>query len=144
MKDSKNILKHMDFPYKNILVRHRCLNLLISLLPPVYHKYIKHSYLKENTLFIITTHQGINRELFFKLDMIKSILKIIQTQKNICLDIKIEQLRTFTDNTPIKRPTHSKIIKFYIKNVKDFENKAQNPTIKKKFEEIKEILKQRD
>ncbi len=100
--------------------------------------------MKGNTLFIITTHQGINRELLFKLKMVQSILDIIQTQKKICLDIKIEKLVTFTDNAPIKRPTTSKIIKFYIKNVKDFENKATNPTIKEKFEEIKEILKQRN
>jgi len=99
--------------------------------------------MKETTLFIITTHQGINRELFFKLDMIKSLLKLIQTKKEICLDIKIETLRTFTDNSPIKQPNHSKIIKFYIKNVKDFENKAKNPIIKQKFEEIKEILRQK-
>lgn len=134
----------MNFPYKFILTRHRCLNLLISLLPPIYHKYINFSYLKGNTLFIVTTHQGINRELLFKLKMVQSILDIIQTQKKICLDIKIEKLVTFTDNAPIKRPTTSKIIKFYIKNVKDFENKATNPTIKEKFEEIKEILKQRN
>jgi hypothetical protein len=141
MKNVKEILKHTPLPYNKIKIQ-RCLKLVTSCLPIHLKNSISYMYLKNETLYFATKHPAINFELYQKLTDIKMMLKAIQLKKR-CLSIKITNIKAYTLHT--KEKPLSKIpdnIKFYIKEIKgDFENKAKNKKIYQKFEEIREIIK---
>ncbi|RUM55769.1 MAG: hypothetical protein DSY40_03395 [Nautilia sp.] len=144
MKNIKEILKHTPLPYDKIKIQ-RCLKLVTSGLPIHLKNNISFMYLKGNTLYFATKHPAINFELYQKLSDIKMMLRAIQLKKR-CLSIKIDNIKCFSIYKKEKK--NEKIIpdiKFYIKPLKGtFENRAKNPKIAKKFEEIREIIKNKN
>lgn len=142
MKNIKEILNHLPVPYNNKIKIQRCLKILISTLPKTQQKYILYTYLKGETLYIVTKHQAINFELYQKLSDIKTALSLIQKNLKKCNSIKISSLKAYTTYTK-PRKTIQKIENFTLrKELKgNFENLAKNKKIYKVFEEIREIIK---
>ena len=138
MKKSNEIISHILRPFKNKMDIQRCLRKIISLMPPKYKKFITSIKYKGEVLYIRVSHQALKQELYYKKDEIFSIIKIMH-KHGICQNIKPTKLYTNYKYTPLPKPP--KEIKFYIKNPKNFENKAKNPEIKKLFEELREIYK---
>ncbi len=93
---------------------------------------------KGSVLYIDVTHPAIRQEIFFKRDMIFSIIKEMH-KLNMCTDINPSKIITNYKYTSKQKVP--KEIKFFIKEVKNFEIKAKNPEIRAKFEEIKKLLK---
>jgi hypothetical protein len=144
MKNIKEILKHTPLPYDKIKMQ-RCLKLVTSGLPIHLKNSISYMYLKGETIYFATKHPAINFELYQKLADIKMMLRAIQLKKR-CLSIKITNIKAYTtykkEKTPTKIPND---IKFYIqKPTTNFENRAKNKKIKEKFEEIREIIKNKN
>jgi hypothetical protein len=144
MKNIKDILKHTPLPYDKIKMQ-RCFKLVTSGLPIHLKNNISFIYLKGETLHFVTKHPAINFELYQKLADIKMILRAIQLKKR-CLSIRITNIKAYTiykkEKTPTKIPND---IKFYIqKPTTNFENRAKNKKIKEKFEEIREIIKNKN
>ncbi len=138
MKKASEIISHILAPFDDKITIHRCLKKIISLMPTKYKKYIKSITYKGETLYIRVSHPAIRQELFYKRHEIFSILKTMHNH-GICKNIKVSKIVTnykYTHN-----PSVPKDIKFYLKNAKDFENRAKTPEIKKIFDEIREILK---
>ncbi len=142
MKNIKEILNHLPVPYNDKIKVQRCLKKLISTLPPRYHKYILYTYLKGETMYIVTKHQAINFELYQKLSDIKTALSLIQKNLKKCNSIKISSLKAYTTYTKPQK-TIQKIENFTLrKELKgNFENLAKNKKIHKAFEEIRKIIK---
>ena len=140
MKKANEIISHILEPFNEKIQIHRCLKKIITLMPPKYKKFINSINYKGEILYIRVSHPAIRQELFYKR---KEIFSIIKTMHNhgICQNIKVSKIVTDYKYSPPKIP---KEIKFYLKNAKDFENKAKNPKIKKIFEEIKEIISDRN
>ena len=144
MKNIKEILKHTPLPYDKIKTQ-RSLKIITSNIPIHINNKIYLMYLKGETLHFATKHPAINFELYQKLADIKMILKAIQSKKR-CLSIKITNIKAYTtykkEKIPSKTPTN---IKFYIQKLNgNFENKAKNKKIIQKFEEIREIIKNKN
>jgi hypothetical protein len=144
MKNIKEILKHTPLPYDKIKIQ-RCLKLITSCLPIHIKNNISFMYLKNETLYFNTKHPAINFELYQKLNDIKMMLKAIQSKKR-CLSIKITNIKAYTSYKKEKNiPKILTDIKFYIQPPPlNFENKAKNKKIKEKFEEIREIIKNKN
>ena len=144
MKNIKEILNHLPVPYNDKIKIQRCLRSLISVLPNTHKKYILYTYLKGETLHIVTKHQGINTELYQKLSDIKSALYFIRKNFNKCHTIKISSLNIFT--TYVKKQKTPKKVEFTLhKELKgDFKNLAKNKKVYEAFEEIREIIKNKN
>jgi len=144
MKNIKEILKHTPLPYDKIKIQ-RCLKLVTKGLPIHLKNSISYMYLKGETLYFATKHPAINFELYQKLSDIKMMLRAIQLKKR-CLSVKITNIKAYSTYKKEKKP--QKIIpdiKFYIQKPKgNFENRAKNPKIAQKFEEIREIIKNKN
>ena len=141
MKKANEIISHILKPFDNKIQIHRCLKKIITLMPPKYKTFIKSINYKGEILYIRVSHPAIKQELFYKRKEIFSIIKTMHNHK-ICENIKVSKIVTDYKYSP---PTEvPKEIKFYLKSAKNFENKAKNPKIKKKFDEIKEILSVRN
>ena len=125
-------------PFKDKMDIHRCLEKIISLMPPKYKKFITSIQYKGEVLYIRVSHQAIKQELYYKKDEIFSIIKMMR-KHGICQNINPKKLYTDYKYTPPPKPP--KEIKFYIQNPKDFENRAKNPEIRKLFEELRNIYK---
>jgi len=138
MKNAKEILNHLLAPYENKLLTHRCLRKIISLMPQNYKKYITQISYKGDVLYISVSHPALRQEIFYKRNLIFSIIKTMHSA-NICSHINPKKIITTYKYTPPPKPPSE--IKFYIRKVKDFEIKAKDSKIKKKFEEIKEALR---
>jgi len=143
MKNIKEILNHLPIPYDKIKIQ-KCLQTITKGLPQRYHKYISYVYLKGETLYFVTKHQAINFELYQKLNEIKTMLRLIQTKMNRCKSIKISSIKAYTSLQKEKSITIERDIKFYKQTLEgNFTNLAKNPTIYEKFENIREIIKNR-
>jgi hypothetical protein len=162
MKKADKILNHLLKPFSKDLQKARCLRQIISLLPKNYKKFVSKGAIKNNTLFLEVTHPAIRKEIYFNQQTIKYIintlklyklriktsppLKGIQIIKIIqppCKGVEIKMVKTFYKYKPLKKKTTKTII-FPLKSAKgEFEIRAKNPKIAKKFEEIKAILKER-
>ena len=138
MKKANEIIAHLLAPYEHKLSVYRCLTKIISLMPPIYKKYITSSVVKGETLYFQVSHPGIKQELYYKRKMIFDIIKMLKAQ-GLCQNLNIKKIVTIHKYAPPPKPP--KEIKFYIRKVEDFEIKAKDEKIRKKFEEIKEVLK---
>ena len=138
MKKASEIISHIFEPFNDKIQKHRCLKKIISLMPPKYKKFILSINHKGEVLYIRVSHPAIRQELFYKRNEIFTIIKTMHNH-GICKDILVSKIVTdYKYSPPLKPP---KEIKFYLKEAKDFKNRAKTPVIKRKFEEIKEILK---
>jgi hypothetical protein len=144
MKNIKDILKHTPLPYDKIKMQ-RCFKLVTSGLPIHLKNNISFIYLKGETLHFVTKHPAINFELYQKLADIKMMLRAIQLKKR-CLSIRITNIKAYTIYKKEKKLTKiPNDIKFYIQRpTTNFENRAKNKKIKEKFEEIREIIKNKN
>ncbi len=138
MKTAKEILSHILAPYESKLSLHRCLRKIIALMPQNYKKYITQISYKGDVLYIKVSHPALRQEIFYKRNLIFSLIKTMHSA-GICKQINPKKIITDYKYSPPPKPP--KEIKFYIRKVEDFDIKAKNPEIKKKFEEIKEALK---
>jgi len=138
MKTSKEILNHILSPYQDKLSKIRCLRKIIALLPKKYNKYITSYKLKGEILFITVSHQAIKQELFYNKHLVFSIIKTFH-QAGMCKEINPKKIVTDYKYTPKQKPPTS--YKFYIKPAGEFIIKATDSQIKKRFEEIKSLLK---
>jgi hypothetical protein len=145
MKNIKEILNHLPFPYDKIKMQ-RCLKLLISGLPIHIKKNIVYLSLQGETLICATKHPTITFELYQKLGNIKMMLKAIQS-RNRCKSVKISHIQPFTIKYTKKNLTtiyKDSDEKYYIKHRDgSFENRAKNGKVYKKFEEIRKIIKEK-
>ena len=141
MKKANEIISHLLGPFSDKVNKHRCLKKIISLMPAKYKNFIKSINHKGEVLYINVTHPAIRQELFFKRKLILEIIELMH-KNNICKEIKVSKIITNYKYSPPPKPP--KDIKFYFKKAKDFEIKAKNPEIRKIFEEIKEILSDRN
>ena len=140
MKKADEIISHILKPFDEKIAKHRCLKKIISLMPPKYKKFILSINHKGEVLYIRVSHPAIRQELFYKRNEIFSIIKTMHNH-GICNEIKVSKIITDYKYCPPPKPP--KEIKFYLKEAKDFENKAKTPEIKKIFEEIKKVLNDR-
>ena len=140
MKKADEIISHIFEPFNDKIKKHRCLKKIISLMPPKYKKFIKSINYKGEVLYIKVSHPAIRQEIYYKRNEIFNIIKTMHNH-GICNEIKVSKIITEYKYSPIKPP---KEIKFYLKEAKNFENKAKTPEIKKIFDEIKEIISARN
>jgi hypothetical protein len=106
-------------------------------MPQNYKKYISKMSYKGEALIIEVTHPALRQEIFYKRNLIFSLIKTMH-QNKICTEINPKKIITTHKYKPIPKPP--KEIKFYIKKAGDFEIKAKNEEVRKKFEEIKKLL----
>ena len=137
MKKANEILKHLLHPFNDKLQEKRCLKKIISLLPPKYNKYITNSFIKGDILYINVSHPALRQEIFYNKNLIFSIIKTFH-KAGECLSINPKKV--VTNYKYQKKPLPPKFTKFYIKEAGKFEIKAKNEEIKKKFEEIKNLI----
>jgi hypothetical protein len=107
-------------------------------MPQNYKKYITKMSYKGETLYIEVSHPALKQEIFYKRKMIFDIIKLMH-KNNMCQMISPKKIVTNQKYKPVPKPP--KEIKFYVKKAGDFEIKAKSPEIVKKFEEIKNLLK---
>jgi hypothetical protein len=137
MKKAKEILNHLLNPYNNKLQEKRCLKKIISLMPRKYNKYITSYILKGDILYINVSHPALRQEIFYNKSIIFSIIKTLHNT-NQCLNINPKKIITMYKYKKIPKPP--KEIKFYIKKAGNFKIKAKKEELRKKFEEIKNLI----
>lgn len=137
MKTVKEILNHILNPYNNKLQEKRCLKKIISLMPRKYNKYITSYVLKGDILYINVSHPALRQEIFYNKNIIFSIIKSFH-RENQCLNINPKKIVTMYKYKKIPKPP--KEIKFYIKEAGNFEIKVKKEELRKKFEEIKNLI----
>jgi len=142
MKNAESIISHLlNKPtFKNV-VKARCLRRLIdTALPQRLARFVQFCYIKNNILFIAITHPGIKMELYYKDNLLKSILTMLQKTAPECEIIHFDKIRIFAlnANEPKKDPdTHPR----YHEHAKAiFENKATNQELQDQFEQIRNLI----
>ncbi|WP_024788995.1 DciA family protein [Lebetimonas sp. JH292] len=137
MKKAKDILKHLFNPFNDKLQEKRCLKKIIALMPRKYNKYITSYSLKGEILYINVSHPALRQEIFYNKNIIFSIIKTLH-KANQCNSINPKKIVTFYKyQKPLAPP---KEIKFYIKEAGKFEIKTKKENLRKKFEEIKNLI----
>lgn len=142
MKKAESIISHLfDQPtFKNI-TRAKCLDLLLThALPERLRKFIAFSYLRNDILFIAITHPGLKMELYYKRNLLKNVLTMLQKSSPKCEIIKFSDIRIFITKQAGK-PTAEDTVPRYTEHASgEFENLARDESVQQKFETIREII----
>ena len=107
----------------------------IDVLPLKLKKGIKFGYVKNQTLFFVLTHPVYKMEFEYNKALIKSLLKNFKIAN-------VEDIGFFVTNVIEKKESEKKEEPMYKeRSYGIFENKAKDEMIFKKFEKIREIIK---
>ena len=136
MKKINEILSHLknnpEFRKINTSI---LITKFIDVLPLKLKKGIKFGYVKNQTLFFVLTHPVYKMEFEYNKALIKSLLKNFKIAN-------VEDIGFFVTNVIEKKESEKKEEPMYIeRSYGIFENKAKDEMIFKKFENIREIIK---
>lgn len=142
MKKAQTIISHLlNKPTFQNAVKAECLDKLISTLPDNITKYISFCYIKNDNLFIAVTHPGIKMELYYKCNLLKSILTVLKKEQSKCQSLHFSDIKIFVSDKNVKKEDESTIPRYYEHADANFKNLAQDEELKEKFEQIrKEII----
>ncbi len=146
MKRVNEILKSSHQPYLKNVVKYRCFNKILMLLPPRFQKAIAFFYIKNNILFGALKHPGFKIELNYNKDLVKALLKEIAKIDSNCKELfeKVKKIEFFISKMYIPKNTflNKKTIPFYKELSKgEFEIKVKDKELAKVFEKIKKAIK---
>lgn len=136
MKKINEILSHLknnpEFRKINTSI---LITKFIDVLPLKLKKGIKFGYVKNQTLFFVLTHPVYKMEFEYNKALIKSLLKNFKIAN-------IEDIGFFVTNVIEKKESVKEAEPMYVeRSYGIFENKAKDEMIFKKFEKIREIIK---
>ncbi len=136
MKKINEILSHLknnpEFRKINTSI---LITKFIDVLPLKLKKGIKFGYVKNQTLFFVLTHPVYKMEFEYNKALIKSLLKNFKIAN-------VEDIGFFVTNVIEKKESEKKEEPMYVeRSYGIFENKAKDEMIFKKFEKIREIIK---
>lgn len=147
MKDSKTIISHLKkHPSLKTLEKEECYELLIRLLPNSLSNFIKFIYTKHDTLFFVLTHPSAKMEFNYKRNLIKGLLKKLETFHPKCKCINLKEIKAFVTNKKIEKNYEAKSSEIFYKERSsgNFKNKAKNEKLYELFEKIKEEIKKQN
>ena len=136
MKKISEILSHLKKnPEFRKINTSSAIERLIGLLPLKLRKGIKFAYIKKQTLYFVLTHPVYKMEFEYNKGDIKSLLKKASMEN-------VEDVAFFVTNKIEKKAEKKEPVIYYNERSHGiFENKVKDETLRKKFEEIRSIIK---
>ena len=136
MKKINEILSHLkNNPEFSKINTFFLIKKFIEVLPLKLKKGVKFAYVKNQTLYFVLTHPVYKMEFEYNKADIKSLLKNFKIAN-------VEDIGFFITNVIEKKEDPKEPIPFYIeRSYGIFENRAKDEYIFKKFEKIREIIK---
>ena len=136
MKKINEIISHLkNNPELSKINTSFLIKKFIEVLPLKLKKGVKFAYVKNQTLFFVLTHPVYKMEFEYNKADIKSLLKNFKIAN-------VEDIGFFITNVIEKREEAKAPISLYVeRSYGIFENKAKNEQIFRKFEKIREIIK---
>lgn len=136
MKNASEILTHLKYyPEFKKINTNITIERLINALPLKMKKGVKFGYIKNQTLFFVLTHPVYKMEFEYNKSLIKSLLKTA----NIA---NVNDVKFFVTNIIEKKEETQEIKSYYNERSHGiFENFCKDEKLKKRFEEIREIIK---
>jgi len=146
MKKVSVILSHLsDQPQFKILKQQHCYKKYISLLGTKWQKAIAFVYIKNDTLFVAVTHPGFKMELNYNRDLLKSVLTQLTTHDHKCEMLQAQKIVVFHSkyHTIEKNKGDTATVPYYNELASSyFDIQSEDEDLKKKFEKIKERIKE--
>ena len=136
MKKINEILSHLkNNPEFSKINTSFLIKKFIEVLPLKLKKGVKFAYVKNQTLFFVLTHPVYKMEFEYNKADIKSLLKSFKIAN-------VEDIGFFVTKKKKKKENNKEVIVFYKeRSYGIFENKAKDEYIFKKFEKIRELIK---
>ncbi len=136
MKKISEILSHLkNYPEFKKFNTYSLIVKFIDVLPLKLKKGVKFAYVKNQTLYFVLTHPVYKMEFEYNKADIKSLLKNFKIAN-------VEDIGFFITNVIEKKEEEKEPFLLYTeRSYGIFENKAKNEQIFKKFEKIREIIK---
>ena len=136
MKKINEILSHLkNNPEFSKINTSFLIKKFIEVLPLKLKKGVKFAYVKNQTLFFVLTHPVYKMEFEYNKADIKSLLKKFKIAN-------VEDIGFFITNVIEKKEEPKEATPLYIeRSYGIFENRAKNEQIFRKFEKIREIIK---
>jgi hypothetical protein len=136
MKNASEILTHLKYyPEFKKINTNITIERLINSLPLKLNKGIKFGYIKNQTLFFVLKHPVYKMEFEYNKSLIKSLLK----KANIA---NVNDVKFFVTNVIDRKEEEIKAEDFYKERAYGiFENFCKDEDLRKKFEEIRKIIK---
>jgi len=146
MKKASSILSHIsNQPQFKFLKQQVCYKKYIGLLTRKYQKAIAFIYIKDDTLFIAVTHPGFKMELNYNKDLLKSVLTQLGSHDKSCEMMTASKVVVFHSKYhPVEKEKEDvSTVPYYNELASaDFDIKSEDENIIKKFEQIKEHIKE--
>lgn len=144
MKTSHAILSHLTHqPQFRFLKKQGCYHKFIQLLGAKYQSAIAFVYIKNETLFVATTHPAFKMELNYNRDLLKSVLTQLRIHDSECAFMEAREVIVFHSKYyPVEnnKPLISTIPYYQERSTSRFVIQTDDLALKEKFEHIKELI----
>jgi hypothetical protein len=142
MKNASEIIKHTFLPHKKKIDTVKCISQLLKIYPKKVKDTIIYGYVKNNTLYVVTTNYTLVTDINSNLYRIKKLLNAIKESCDYCDGVEIENIRTVDgDKLIAKNQKLSNMNLLYEISNGEFQNPMQNPKLYQMVEEIRDIIK---
>ena len=143
MKKACTILSHLSSqPQFKVLKRQECYQKYINLLSPKWQKAVAFIYIKDETLFIAVTHPGFKMELNYNRDLLKSLLRQLNTHDKNCHEMQASKVVVFHSKyhaMPEKKASYISVPHYHERAQGTFDT-PQDDALKESFERIQNII----
>lgn len=144
MKKAETIISHLlKKPTFQNAAKAECLELLIThALPKNLSRFVSFCYIKNDSLFIAITHPGVKMELYYKGNLLKSILVMLKKTNPKCQMLAFSDIKVFTTNKIDREVDENTVPRYYEHSQAAFENLAVDEKLHAQFEQIRAQIKQ--
>lgn len=147
MKKAQTIISHLlNKPAFQNASKAKCLDMLVyKALPKNLTRFISFYYIKNNSLFLAITHPGVKMELYYKANLLKSILTMLKKAQPECEHIHFSDIKVFiTKKVQHQDPVDKDLdtVPRYSEHATPFfQNLATDENLIQKFEAIREEIR---
>jgi len=142
MKNGKKIISTLISRFQLYpLIKHKCYQKFIHLLPPRFQQAIAFVYIENETLFVALSHPGYKMELNYNQDLFKSLLRTFTQNDPECKEYHAKRVIFFNSKYHQPKQTPTDTVPYYYElSTGEFQTDIQNSEIKEQFEQIKELI----
>lgn len=142
MKHGAELFKHISVASNKKVEFFSCISKLKRLLPPYLAAGVKSAYIKNDTLFFLLENKTLEFEANYKLNSLTAILKEFCAMTPECKGVVFSKIKAYSKPSLPKPELKTTFLEKERSDGK-FENKCTNAELRKRLEEIRELIVKR-
>ncbi|MBA3025154.1 MAG: hypothetical protein FP820_01950 [Sulfurimonas sp.] len=145
MKNAAQILNSIqNKPQFSKLNKYKCIKKIESMFMPTFQRFVKFSYIKNDTLFFVLNHNAGKQEFDNSIQNIKKALNLYAPKE--CEELAIKDIKAFVTHTPTQdvQAPPQKVQKYQERSSGNFSIEIKDSRLNSLVRTIQQIIKEKN